>query len=138
MKEILNKMTATAAGLDSLPVRLAIGVTFVAHGAQKLFGSFGGYGLEGTASWMASMGLEPGLLSAVMAGSAEFFGGLLLILGLLVRPAALVLAVTMLVAIFVVHLEGGLFLVNNGYEYALALLAVTVGAGGGRDRTRAS
>jgi putative oxidoreductase len=63
----------------------------------------------------------------VLAGSAEFFGGLLLIVGLLVRPAALVLAVTMIVAIVSVHLENGFFMSNNGYEFALALLIISIG-----------
>jgi putative oxidoreductase len=110
-----------------LPLRVGTGVIFAAHGAQKLFGWFGGYGLEGTAGWMTSIGLEPGLLMASMAGGAEFIGGLLLIVGLLVRPAALMLAVTMVVAIVTVHLPNGLFLANNGYEFGLALLAVSIG-----------
>ncbi len=126
MTTLLNKLTTTTAGFDTLPVRLAAGVIFSAHGAQKLFGWFGGYGLEGTAGWMASIGLAPGTLFAALAGGAEFFGGLLLIVGLLVRPAALVLAFTMLVALFWVHFENGLFMSNNGYEFALALLAVSV------------
>ena len=75
---------------------------------------------------MASIGLEPGVLMAGLAGSAEVFGGLALIAGLLVRPAAVVLALTMIVAIAVVHLENGLFLANNGYEFGLALLAASV------------
>ena len=61
-----------------------------------------------------------------MAGAAEFFGGLLLILGFLVRPSAVILAFTMLVAIFAVHFENGLFMANNGYEFALALLVVSI------------
>jgi putative oxidoreductase len=112
--------------LDTLPLRLGAGVIFTAHGAQKLFGWYGGYGLEGTAGWMVSIGLEPGVLMAAMAGSAEFFGGLLLVTGLLVRPTALILALTMLVAIVTVHLENGLFTSNNGYEFGLALLAISV------------
>ena len=127
MKVFTQKISATTAGLDTLPVRIGAGVIFVAHGAQKLFGWFGGYGLEGTAGWMASIGLEPGLLMATMAGSAEFFGGLLLIAGLWVRPVALVLAITMIVAISTVHLQHGLFLANNGYEFGLALLAICLG-----------
>jgi len=127
MKALVNTVTRTAAGFDTLPVRLAVGILFMAHGAQKLFAWFGGYGLEGTAGWMASIGLEPGLLMATLAGSAEFFGGLFLVLGLLVRPAGLVLAVTMLVAIFTVHFENGLFMSNNGYEYALALFVASLG-----------
>ncbi len=109
-----------------LALRLPLGVIFVAHGAQKLFGAFGGYGLEGTGQFMESIGLAPGVLMAGAAGSAEFFGGLLLIAGLLVRPSALVLAVTMIVAILSVHVSNGLFMANNGYEFGLALLAGTV------------
>ena len=75
---------------------------------------------------MASIGLEPGYLMALLAGSAEFFGGLALVFGLLTRPAALVSAFTMLIAIFSVHISNGLFMSNNGYEYALTLFAVTV------------
>ena len=127
MKSLINKITTTTTGLDTLPLRVGVGVIFAAHGAQKLFGWFGGYGLEGTAGWMASIGLEPGLLMAAMAGSAELFGGLLLIVGLLVRPAALILAITMVVAIITAHLPNGLFLANNGYELGLALLAISIG-----------
>ena len=127
MKSLINKISNTAKGLDTVPVRIGAGAIFAAHGAQKLFGWFGGYGLEGTAGWMASIGLEPGLLMASLAGAAEFLGGLLLIIGLLVRPAALVLAATMVVAIVSVHLQNGLFLANNGYEFGLALLVITVG-----------
>ena len=122
MKLLIKRIITTTTGLDTLPIRLGAGAIFAAHGAQKLFGWFGGYGLEGTAGWMESIGLEPGLLMAAMAGSAEFFGGLLLIIGLLVRPAALMLAITMAVAIITVHLSNGFFLANNGYEFGLALL----------------
>jgi putative oxidoreductase len=126
MKSLINKITTTATGLDTLPLRAGAGVIFAAHGAQKLFGWFGGYGLEGTGGWMASIGIEPGVLMAALAGGAEFFGGLLLIVGLLVRPAAIVLAITMIVAIAAVHLQNGLFMSNNGYEFGLALLVISV------------
>ncbi|MDZ7869396.1 MAG: DoxX family protein [Rheinheimera sp.] len=112
--------------IASLALRVPTGIIFAAHGAQKLFGWFGGYGLQGTAGWMESIGLTPGIPLTLMAGGAEFFGGLALILGLLTRPAAFVLAITMLVAIFSVHFANGLFMSNNGYEFALSLLAVSV------------
>lgn len=120
--------------LASLALRLPVGIIFAAHGAQKLFGWFGGYGLEGTGQFMASQGLEPGLFMALLAGSAEFFGGLALIIGLLVRPAAAILAFTMLIAGVVVHGANGLFLSNGGFEFALSLFAsslalVSLGAG---------
>lgn len=123
---LINRLLSTNAGWAALALRIPVGIIFIAHGAQKLFGWFGGYGLEGTGQWMASIGLAPGYLMALLAGSGEFFGGLALIIGLLVRPAAAVLAIAMLVAIFAVHIGNGLFMSNNGYEFALALLAVAV------------
>ena len=123
---LLTKLTISQAGFSALALRIPVGITFIAHGAQKLFGAFGGYGLEGTGQFMASLGLEPGYTLAFLAGSAEFFGGIAILFGLLTRPAAAVLAFTMLMAIFSVHIGNGLFMANNGYEYALALLAVSV------------
>ena len=125
MNSLLKYVTQTQAGFGLTVLRIVAGLTFAAHGAQKLFGWFGGYGLEGVGQWMESIGLAPGYLMALMAGSAEFFGGLALILGLLVRPAAAMLAVTMLVAIVTVHLANGFFMSDNGYEFALALLAIS-------------
>jgi putative oxidoreductase len=118
IKAIFN----TNAGHGLTAVRVLVGIIFIAHGSQKLFGAFGGYGLEGTGQYMASLGLTPGYLMALLSGSAEFFGGLGLLVGLLARPAALVLAATLVVAIFSVHIHNGLFMANNGYEFALALL----------------
>ncbi len=134
-KANLETLLASQAGFGALALRVPVGIILAAHGAQKLFGWFGGYGLEGTGQWMASIGLSPGYLMAALAGSAEFFGGLALVLGLLTRPAALVSAFTMLVAIVTVHLGNGLFMSNNGYEFALSLLAATTASvflGGGR------
>ncbi|OHU84333.1 MULTISPECIES: DoxX family protein [Pseudoalteromonas] len=125
-KQTLLKILSSGAGSAALVLRIPVGVILAAHGAQKLFGWFGGYGLAGTGQWMASIGLEPGYLMAFLAGSAEFFGGLALIAGLLTRPAALVSAFTMLVAIFTVHFSNGLFMSNNGYEFGLALFAATL------------
>ena len=123
---LVQRLLTTEASWSPLALRIPVGIIFAAHGAQKLFGWFGGYGLEGTGQWMASIGLAPGYLMALLAGSAEFFGGLALILGLLVRPAAAVLALTMLVAILSVHIDKGLFVAKNGYEFGLALLVVAV------------
>lgn len=122
----ISRILSTHGGWAALVLRVPVGIIFAAHGAQKLFGWFGGHGLAGTGAWMESIGLAPGVLMATMAGSAEFFGGVALILGLLTRPAAAVLAITMLVAIVSTHLENGLFMANNGYEFALALLAASV------------
>lgn len=131
----IAKLLTSQAGFAALVLRVPVGITLFAHGAQKLFAWFGGYGLEGTGQWMASVGLEPGYLMALMAGSAEFFGGIALLIGLLTRPAAVVVAFTMVVAIFSTHFSNGLFMSNNGYEYALTLLAVSVALavqGGGK------
>jgi putative oxidoreductase len=135
MNTLIKQTLNTQAGWEALALRLPVGIIFASHGAQKLFGWFGGYGLEGTGQFMASLGLEPGYLMALLAGSAEFFAGLALIVGVLVRPAAAVLAFTMVVAIFSAHFENGLFMSNNGYEFGLALLAASVAlaiSGGGR------
>lgn len=126
MNALIKSITATHAGYGLTILRIIVGLTFAAHGSQKLFGWFGGYGLEGVAQWMESLGLTPGYLLALMSGSAEFFGGLALVIGLLARPAAVVLAITMLVAIFSVHIANGFFMSNNGYEYALALFAASI------------
>ncbi|MGY2574592.1 oxidoreductase [Vibrio diazotrophicus] len=122
----LKKLLASNAGFAPLALRLPISIIFMAHGSQKLFGWFGGYGLQGTGQWMASIGLEPGVLMAFLAGSGEFFGGLFILIGLLTRPAAAVLAFTMVVAILSTHISNGLFLSNGGYEFGLALLAASV------------
>lgn len=124
--QLLTRILKSNAGLAGLLLRVPVGIVLAAHGAQKLFGWFGGYGLEGTGQWMASIGLEPGYLMALLAGSAEFFGGIALILGLLTRPAAALSAFTMVVAIFSVHIGNGLFAANNGFEFPLTLLAANL------------
>ncbi len=125
-KTLLNTLFATTGGYAALALRVPLGLILAAHGSQKLFGWMGGYGLEGTGQWMASIGLEPGYIMALLAGSAEFFGGLALVLGLLTRPAAVAIAFAMLVALFSVHFEHGLFLSNNGYEYVLTLVVAAI------------
>ena len=122
----IKKLITTNAGFAALALRIPVAIIFIAHGAQKLFGWFGGYGLEATGQWMTSIGLEPGYQLALLAGSAEFFGGVALFIGLLVRPVALILSITMVVAIFSVHFDNGLFMTNNGYEFALTLLAISI------------
>lgn len=134
-KQFLKSIFTSNNSVSSLVLRVPVGIILSTHGAQKLFAWFGGYGLEGTGQWMESIGLAPGFLMALLAGSAEFFGGLALIVGLLTRPAALVSAFTMVIAIFSVHAPNGLFMSNNGYEFALALLAATTALtiqGGGK------
>lgn len=126
MSKLIQTVLATRAGYGLTVLRVFIGIIFAAHGSQKLFGWFGGGGLAGTAQWMESIGLAPGTLMALLSGGTEFFAGLALIIGLLARPAALGLSFTLLVAIFSVHIHNGLFMANNGYEFALALLGGTL------------
>ncbi|KHK65819.1 MULTISPECIES: DoxX family protein [Pseudomonas] len=126
MSTVINKVLFSRAGYGLTVLRIVVGIIFAAHGSQKLFGLFGGYGLAGTAQWMESIGLAPGYLMATLAGGTEFFAGLALIIGLLARPAALGLAILSLVAIFSVHIGNGLFMANNGYEFGLALLAGSI------------
>ncbi|MEO2075991.1 MAG: DoxX family protein [Bacillus sp. (in: firmicutes)] len=110
-----------------LLIRLVIGVLFIGHGAQKLFGWFGGYGLKGTGGWFESIGMKPGVTMALFAGLAELVGGLLFALGLLTPLAGIMIAATMLMAIVKVHAPNGLWSTANGYEYNLTLIAVAIG-----------
>jgi putative oxidoreductase len=110
-----------------LLIRGIIGVLFIGHGAQKLFGWFGGYGLKGTGSWFESIGMKPGVTLALFAGLAELIGGSLFALGLLTPLAGIMIAGTMVMAIVKVHAPNGLWATANGYEYNLTLLAVAIG-----------
>ena len=104
-----------------LLLRLAAGGIVAAHGAQKLFGSFGGPGIEGFAGFSEKMGLKPGKAYAVLAGWAEFGGGVLLVLGLLTPFGAAAVAGVMIGAIVLVHLENGFFNAEGGLEFPLLL-----------------
>jgi putative oxidoreductase len=116
--------------LALLVLRLVVGLGFAAHGAQKLFGSFGGYGIEGTGGFFDQLGLRPGKAHAWFAGTAEFFGGLLIALGLLTPFAAAGLIGVMTAAILTVHRPNGFFNTNNGYEYNLLLVAAVFALAG--------
>jgi putative oxidoreductase len=115
-------------------IRVTTGLLLLPHGAQKLFGLFGGYGISGTGQFFASkLGLPASL--ALVAGLIEFFGGLLLTLGLATRAVALLVAGLMIVAVIQVHLANGFFWTSGGFEYPLmwGVLALTVAIrGGGR------
>ena len=114
--------------LGLLTIRVILATVFVYHGGQKLFGLFGGYGIEGTAKWMASAGIPFPTLSVVLAGSAEFFGGLALLTGLAARLATVPMVFTMVVAIATTHLTG-FDARTGGMEYPLTLAAVLAGIG---------
>src|SRR2546421_1887972 len=117
-----------------LVVRIIVGLYFVGHGAQKLFGVAGGYGLAGTGQFFESMDMRPGRLNAFAAGAAEFGAGILLALGLLTPLAAALVIGVMIVAIATVHLSKGVWNSDGGFElnlvYAAAVFALAgIGAG---------
>lgn len=118
-----------------LIARLIVGLGLATHGAQKLFGWFGGHGLKGTGGFFESLGFRPGTLFALAAGLGEFGGGLLTALGFLGALGPAVIIMVMLVAIFTVHLPNGFMAANNGWEmpglYIAGALALAV-AGFGR------
>jgi len=120
--------------LALLVLRVVIGVLFVGHGAQKLFGVFGGHGLAGTAGFFETIGLRPGRIHAPAAGGAEFLGGALLALGLATPLGAALIIAVMVAAVATVHLPNGLWATSNGYELnlvygAIAFALAGIGAG---------
>ena len=111
-----------------LLARMVLGLLLAAHGAQKLFGWFGGYGIAGTGGFMESLGFRPGRFFAAAAGTTEFVGGLLVALGLLGPLGPAMIISTMIVAIATVHWAHGVFAQNNGFELPLtyAVLAAAI------------
>jgi putative oxidoreductase len=116
--------------LGLLVLRLVVGLLFVGHGAQKLFGVFGGGGLEGTAGMFDNIGLRPGWLHARAAGTAEFLGGALIALGLFTPFAAAALIGVMTAAVITVHAPNGIWNTNQGYEYNAVMAAVVFALAG--------
>ncbi|AIQ76982.1 MULTISPECIES: DoxX family protein [Paenibacillus] len=110
-----------------LLMRLVIGLAFIGHGAQKLFGWFGGYGPKGTGGWMESIGIKPGVTMAILAGIMELVGGFMFAAGLLTPVAAVLIAATMLGAIVKVHAPNGFWSTSNGIEFPLTVLVFAVG-----------
>jgi putative oxidoreductase len=125
MARTLHRHDREARNMDVglLLLRGVIGLEVAAHGAQKLFGWFGGGGKAGTATFLETLGFRPGSVLASMAGCAELIGGLGLALGFLTPFAAALVMATMIVAIGSVHLGNGLFAVNGGYEDPMTIAA---------------
>jgi putative oxidoreductase len=99
--------------------RVVLGLLMAAHGSQKLFGWFGGYGIAGTGGYFESLGFRPGRFFAAAAGTTEFIGGLLVAFGLLGPLGPAMIIATMIVAIATVHWAHGVFAQNNGFELPL-------------------
>jgi len=131
MEDLVGLVFSTYPSWSHLVVRLAVGIIFFAHGAQKVFGWFGGHGLSATIAGFRQMNIPPA--ATVLAAFIECFGGLAMIVGFLARPSGLGLVAVMLVAIAKVHGRNGLFLnmmmtpgKGHGYEFNLALLAMAL------------
>lgn len=127
MQSFTSDVTTLSLGL--FIARLVFGLLLAAHGAQKLFGWFGGYGLGGTAGFMESLGFRPGRLFAAAAGAGELAGGLLTALGALGPVGPALMIAVMVVAIGSVHWTHGVFAAKNGVELPLlnAVAALAVG-----------
>ena len=116
--------------LGLLVLHVVVGLLFFAHGTQKLFGWFGGYGLVGTAGFFDQLGLRPGRLHAWAAAFAETVGGILLALGLFTPIGAALVIAVMTAAVITVHWEKGLFNTEGGYEFNLTLVAAAFALAG--------
>src|ERR1700694_4581158 len=113
--------------LPLLLVRLILGLGFAGHGAQKLFGWFGGYGIAGTGGFLEQLGFRPGATFALAPGPGEFLGGLLIALGLCGPIGPMLVISAMVVAIVTVHLRNGFFAASNGVELPLLYLLIALG-----------
>lgn len=116
------------ASLGLLMIRLVVGLTFVGHGAQKLFGWFGGPGISGFGEWLGTIGIKNGGKTwALLAGLFELVGGLLFAAGILTWFGAILITIVMIDAIATVHGKNGYWLTNGGFEYNLVLIAIVIG-----------
>jgi putative oxidoreductase len=133
---MFRKLIATSSTWFTLPIRLGLGAVMIAHGAQKVLGSFGGSGFNAFISGTTPFGfMRPTWLWLAAAAVSELVGGIFLVIGFLTRVGAFFIACTMLTAIVGVHWAGGFFASNRGYEYPLSLLAMSLAlliAGGGQ------
>ncbi|HJP85603.1 MAG TPA: DoxX family protein [Gemmatimonadaceae bacterium] len=113
--------------LGLLVIRVVFGLIFAAHGAQKLFGWFGGYGIAGTSGWLESSGFRPGKLFATLLGLTEFTAGLLLALGFLGPIGPAMIIAVMIVAMVTVHWKNAFFVGTNGIEHPLMFTVAAIG-----------
>jgi putative oxidoreductase len=136
----LGSVYASLEPLTSPLVRIVTGLLLLPHGAQKLFGAFGGGGIGGTAQFLDSTGFTPGWLWALAIALTEFVGGLCLVVGFLTRPAAIAVLLFMANAVLF-HLGNGFFWSNGGFEYpamwAVLALAIAIRGGGALSVDRA-
>ena len=133
---MLNRIIATSPTWFTVPIRLALAAVMIAHGSQKVLGTFNGPGFKAFISGNTPFGfMRPTWFWLGAAAFSELLGGLLIALGFLTRVGAFFVACVMLTAVVGVHLPGGFFASNRGYEYPLSLLAMALAlliAGGGQ------
>jgi len=133
---MLRKIIATSPTWFTVPVRLALAAVMIAHGSQKVLGTFNGAGFTTYISGNTPFGfMRPAWLWLSAAALSELVGGLLVGIGFLTRVGAFFIACVMLTAIAGVHWSGGFFAANRGYEYPLSLLGMALAlliAGGGQ------
>jgi putative oxidoreductase len=133
---MIGRLIATSSTWFTLPIRLALAAVMIAHGSQKVLGTFGGPGFTQFVGGNSPFSfMRPAWFWLGAAAFSEFVGGILVLLGLLTRVGAFFIACTMLTAIIGIHWSGGFFGSNRGYEYPMSLLAMAVAlmiAGGGQ------
>jgi putative oxidoreductase len=133
---MFRKLIATSSTWFTLPIRLALAAVMIAHGAQKVLGSFNGPGFKTFIGGTTPFGfMRPAWLWLAIAALSELVGGLLVGLGFLTRVGAFFIACVMVTAIIGVHWNGGFFASNRGFEFPLTLLAMAIAlliAGGGQ------
>jgi putative oxidoreductase len=116
-----------AAGAFAAPLlRVVLGALLIPHGMQKLFGVFGGVGFAANAQLFERLGFHPGIFWGTLVACTEFVGGILLVLGLFTRFAALAVTIFMIVAVYITSKSGGFFWTNRGSEYSILILACAV------------
>jgi len=113
-------------GWASIPLRVGLGIMFAGHGLQKVFGLFGGPGINGFAQGLSKLGFTPPFFWAYAAGLTELLGGICLLLGLGTRIASVFLFILMTVAIATVHIKNGFFAMNNGFEYPFIIACICI------------
>ena len=133
---MVSRLIATSSTWFTLPIRAGLAAVMIAHGAQKVLGSFGGPGFNAFIANNTPFGfMRPAWVWMAAAALSELVGGILIALGFLTRVGAFLIACVMVTAIAGVHWPGGFFAANRGYEYPLSLLAMSLAlliAGGGQ------
>jgi len=123
---MFNKICKVCPDNATLVLRIVVGVTFIMHGSQKVFGAFGGAGVHGVAGFLTQLGFPAPVLMAYLLSYVEFIGGIAILLGAFTRLFAFLLSVTMITAIFTVHLKNGFFAARGGFELPFILLGSTL------------